>query len=1050
MFERHRLPAAMQTSHVERVEHATRHWLKALTAAFVILAGSLPGRPACAAWVQDKFIIGADLVTLPWGFDDTSHVNRSLDLLRDCNVNTLFRIDCQNGGQTLPAISTVFGQNILLAASTRGIRIGSFPEGSSSTPGWSNNLGYYLGAQPGSACDEVPVFDGAVRDGAVSYRAANPNGCIYSWGRPESRVNAWRSDSLFDVAVNQYYVTNAYPVWTYWQTYPGCSPLGSEGVDPANPIPFWTFGYVDGSAYHHPNPTEASLRAMALVPISFGAKGMVWSQFSSANDLSCAVPNPQNQCSDLPGALRFGHIATQHYPRIAKINAYLRDVLGPVVMKSERVCTLHRSCGQLNYNLCMPCDENAAGYPKYLPASDKPLFKQTGDISSEDFLVTVFRPQVSANDPAGTYYLLVYNLSLTGSASGTLKLRSTTTHHEVGAAESIADYSGDVAFAPVPSVDSTEGADKVTTITVSLDAAAGRVYKVVPSTVPSDLARLTQYPQGSGWTVGQPIVVSWTGMSSGAVVSMRIVEATPANSLGMLVELGHAAAGESTLTTVLPNVRAAQARIEVTGLSRTGVSVTLRQRSSFTVTADLPTPPVMALADATGGSALTALAASSTGAARLLLTEGSTAQPYLYDMAPGAGTRIPSPGFAGQTAPYGMQPAMAMDGEGNEHIVFSTLYNPALNGPDGQQALRYIHKVSGNWVASAEDIDVVGGFEGDAALALGSDGTPFVAYNSGLAGGYSLKTRWFNAALPGWEEMAESAPGWHPRDIRMKVASDWTTWLTVIREQTISGAKRSRLCVGWPGYENMFSQLDVSGADMILGSDELPIVVMVRQSPDSGNSRLCVRRVTFDMNWSTYGWSAEEVIEDSPSALSSPCIAAEGTGLRVGFLCNGLVREAVYNGSSWQVSDVQSPGYGTEQLRLVVGESGRWYSYWDKPAQLVRRIRLVSNTGSGDGGGGEGECCTGEMLPAITLESANPTLSNGALHFAMQLPRAATVGMRLYDIAGRAASTRPDQHMAPGQHRLEWAPGGLRAGVYFLRVSVDGRESMKRRLVFIR
>lgn len=62
--------------------------------------------------------------------------------------------------------------------------------------------------------------------------------------------------------------------------------------------------------------------------------------------------------------------------------------------------------------------------------------------------------------------------------------------------------------------------------------------------------------------------------------------------------------------------------------------------------------------------------------------------------------------------------------------------------------------------------------------------------------------------------------------------------------------------------------------------------------------------------------------------------------------------------------------------------------------------------------------------------------SAGAPAFALELPSAAEVRARLYDVGGREVATLADSPLAAGRHRLEAAAARLPSGIYFARAVV--------------
>jgi hypothetical protein len=80
-----------------------------------------------------------------------------------------------------------------------------------------------------------------------------------------------------------------------------------------------------------------------------------------------------------------------------------------------------------------------------------------------------------------------------------------------------------------------------------------------------------------------------------------------------------------------------------------------------------------------------------------------------------------------------------------------------------------------------------------------------------------------------------------------------------------------------------------------------------------------------------------------------------------------------------------------------------------------------------------------------------PNPSAGAVTFALGLPRAGRVDLTVYDVQGRTIGQPVARRLDPGRHALRWAPSGATpAGVYFARLSVDGRFVAQRRVVVLR
>jgi len=87
------------------------------------------------------------------------------------------------------------------------------------------------------------------------------------------------------------------------------------------------------------------------------------------------------------------------------------------------------------------------------------------------------------------------------------------------------------------------------------------------------------------------------------------------------------------------------------------------------------------------------------------------------------------------------------------------------------------------------------------------------------------------------------------------------------------------------------------------------------------------------------------------------------------------------------------------------------------------------------------------------LPSPNP--STGSMQMSFALPNEARVDAYLIDVSGRRVRTLANGHFNVGRHSLSWdgrdeAGNAVHAGMYFMRMVVDGREAGRRRVVVVR
>lgn len=80
----------------------------------------------------------------------------------------------------------------------------------------------------------------------------------------------------------------------------------------------------------------------------------------------------------------------------------------------------------------------------------------------------------------------------------------------------------------------------------------------------------------------------------------------------------------------------------------------------------------------------------------------------------------------------------------------------------------------------------------------------------------------------------------------------------------------------------------------------------------------------------------------------------------------------------------------------------------------------------------------------LALSLARPNPARGGVSFALDLPRASTVSLRVLDVAGREV-WRESQHRPAGRHTLRWS-GAAPAGLYLARVQA-GDATFTRRVV---
>jgi photosystem II stability/assembly factor-like uncharacterized protein len=89
-------------------------------------------------------------------------------------------------------------------------------------------------------------------------------------------------------------------------------------------------------------------------------------------------------------------------------------------------------------------------------------------------------------------------------------------------------------------------------------------------------------------------------------------------------------------------------------------------------------------------------------------------------------------------------------------------------------------------------------------------------------------------------------------------------------------------------------------------------------------------------------------------------------------------------------------------------------------------------------------------LPStLTLHQNYPNPFNPVTAITLELPAAAPVTLKVYDLAGREVATLLDGTLSAGRHRVDWDAGRLASGVYLARLIV-GSETRVRKMVLLK
>jgi len=93
--------------------------------------------------------------------------------------------------------------------------------------------------------------------------------------------------------------------------------------------------------------------------------------------------------------------------------------------------------------------------------------------------------------------------------------------------------------------------------------------------------------------------------------------------------------------------------------------------------------------------------------------------------------------------------------------------------------------------------------------------------------------------------------------------------------------------------------------------------------------------------------------------------------------------------------------------------------------------------------------------PAFTLLQNAPNPFTPATDIRYSIPREGSVGLRVYDVGGRLVRTPVDEHRPAGWNRATWEGTDnnghpVASGVYFYRLTLDGRSAETRKMVLLK
>jgi len=153
----------------------------------------------------------------------------------------------------------------------------------------------------------------------------------------------------------------------------------------------------------------------------------------------------------------------------------------------------------------------------------------------------------------------------------------------------------------------------------------------------------------------------------------------------------------------------------------------------------------------------------------------------------------------------------------------------------------------------------------------------------------------------------------------------------------------------------------------------------------------------------------------------------------------------------WISSDF---GYNWEEVQIDFPFQGQTYAFFDLVYDPFHE-RIWASTGAGlcylDVDQLSVDQPTIEFLPLgfISLK-AHPNPFNQSTVISYQLLAYSHINLRIYDITGREIVKLVDGYKDAGSHEITFDGADLASGIYFARLSVDGGQSMVRKLVLMK
>jgi hypothetical protein len=84
------------------------------------------------------------------------------------------------------------------------------------------------------------------------------------------------------------------------------------------------------------------------------------------------------------------------------------------------------------------------------------------------------------------------------------------------------------------------------------------------------------------------------------------------------------------------------------------------------------------------------------------------------------------------------------------------------------------------------------------------------------------------------------------------------------------------------------------------------------------------------------------------------------------------------------------------------------------------------------------------QVPKFALNPGYPNPFNPSTNIAFEIPKAAFVSLRVYDIMGREVALLVNEFKDQGRYSATWNASGMASGIYFSRIDVDGKSIIQK------